>query len=98
MVLRSIWQCPGLEVASTGRDLARRHTCSGCGVELSDFVPLHEVPVAVRVGVRGDTLEHDGCGTVAKRTVDNVGVARYPSAVGDTGVYVTILMREFQKW
>jgi hypothetical protein len=73
------------------------HTCSGRGVELSDFVPLHEIPVAVRVGVRGNALEHNGRGAVAEGTVDDVGVTRYPSAISDTGVNVTILYRELQK-
>lgn len=57
-------------------------------------MPLHEVPVAVRVGVCGDTLEHHSRGAIAKGTVDDVGVARYPSAVSDTGVYISILYRE----
>lgn len=57
---------------------------------------LHEVPVAVRVGVRGDAFEHHGRGAVAQGAVHDVGVARYPSAIGDTGVHVVVLSEEFR--
>ena len=45
----------------------------------------------VGVGVGGDGLEHHGGGSVAQRAVHDVGVARYPSAVSNASVHVTVL-------
>ena len=51
---------------------------------------LHQVPVAVRVGVRRYTFEHDGGRTVAQWTIHDVRVASDPPAVRYRTVDVAI--------
>lgn len=74
-------------------------TCCGRGVELCDFVSLDEVPIPIRVGVRGDTLEHDGGGSIDQRAVHDVSVASDPSAICNACVHIAVLrnMREKSK-
>ena len=62
----------------------------GGRVEHGDLVPLHHVPVAARVGVGGNGLEHEGGGAVGQRPVHDVAVAGDPAHVGHAGEHVVL--------
>ena len=70
-------------------DMRRAHAAqetdgSWCGVEMSEFVLLHDLPVSGWRWVDGCRLEDDGGDTVEEWAVGDVGVASDPANVSHT--------------
>lgn len=61
------------------------------GIEEVDLILLHDLPEAVRLGIRGDTFEHKSGGSHGERPIDQVAMPRDPPDVGGAPVGVFVL-------
>ena len=74
---------------------SRRRNCtdgSGSGVKLVHFPFLNHLPIAVRIGIGGNTLKHGGGGTIGQRTIHDVGVPGDPSNIRGTEIYILFVI------
>lgn len=46
-------------------------------------------PVSARIWICGDTLKHEGCGTIAQRTVNYVSMTSNPTNISNTSINIT---------
>src|SRR5690606_29158267 len=72
-----------------GADSGRR------GIEDIDLVLVDDLPTAGGVRVGRHTLEHQGGGPVAQRSVDDIGVAGNPADVSGAPVHLALVVVEY---
>ena len=87
------FQAAEIAAVNKGAPLAHQRANGGRGgVELIYLVFFTDLPKAAGVGVGGHAFEHERCGPVGKRTVDDIAVARHPAHIGRAPIDIAIVV------